>query len=265
MNAPPRLEARQLWKAYGQVEALKGVDLEIDGSEVVALMGDNGAGKSTVVKILSGALRADSGDVLVDGEPKVFRSPVDARREGIETVYQDLALAEDLPIWANLFLGREVLRGAFRRNGVPTWPRWLDKRVMRQRASHELGGLGVPIPSVDATIAELSGGQRQAVAVARGVAWGRKLVLMDEPTANLGVDEQRNVHRLIRLLVEVGIPVLLISHNLHEVFSVASRIVVLRRGERVAAMATTETNTDEVIAYITGARTRTGMQGAAPA
>jgi simple sugar transport system ATP-binding protein len=249
----PVLETKGLSKWYGHVEALRGVDLRIYPGEVVALVGDNGAGKSTFVKTVAGVHLADEGELFLNGERVRFRSPLDARRSGIETVYQDLALANDLTVWGNLFLGREIrVKGRARSLG------WMDKRAMRERAREELGRLRITIDSVDARIEDLSGGQRQAVAVARSMTWGRKLVMMDEPTANLGVEQGEKVARLVRTLAGHRIAVLLISHNLSQVFALADRVVVLRHGRIVADRRTGATSKEQVVGWITGALAEDG-------
>jgi ABC-type sugar transport system ATPase subunit len=230
------------------VQALTGVSMHVDAGEIVGLVGDNSAGKSTLVKIIAGAHRPDAGSMFVAGEEVEFRGPLDARERGIETVYQDLALAPDLSVWANLFLGREqYVRGPGRIVG------WMNMRVMRQRAQAELVRLQIPIPDVDVAVDELSGGQRQAVAVARSIAWGRRLVMMDEPTASLGVEEQEKVAALVRGLAEQQLAVLLVTHNLAQVFELAQRVVVLRRGRRVAARPIEKTTREEIVGLITGA------------
>jgi ABC-type sugar transport system ATPase subunit len=242
------LEVRGISKAYGHVQALRDVSLHVDAGEIVALVGDNGAGKSTLVKIIAGADRADQGAVLVAGEEVELRAPLDARERGIETVYQDFALAPDLSVWANLFLGRErYVRGPGRIVG------WMDKRAMRERAQAELLRLQISLPDVDLPVEDLSGGQRQAVAVARSIAWGRRLVVMDEPTASLGVEEQEKVAGLVRRLAEQQLAVLLISHNVAQVFELAQRVVVLRRGRRVAIRSVEQTTREEIVGLITGA------------
>jgi ABC-type sugar transport system ATPase subunit len=247
-NPAALLEVRGVSKAYGHVQALIDVSMHVDAGEIVALVGDNGAGKSTLVKMIAGADRTDRGAILVSGEEVEFRSPLDARERGIETVYQDLALAPDLSVWSNLFLGREqYVRGPGRIVG------WMDKRAMRQRAQAELVRLQIPIPDVDVAVDDLSGGQRQAVAVARSIAWGRRLVMMDEPTASLGVEEQENVAALVRGLAKHQLAILLVSHNLAQVFELAQRVVVLRHGRRVAVRSIEKTTREEIVGLITGA------------
>jgi ABC-type sugar transport system ATPase subunit len=251
LASPPRaalLEVRGVSKAYGHVQALFDVSMHVDAGEIVALVGDNGAGKSTLVKLIAGAHRPDAGAILVSGEEVEFHSPLDARERGIETVYQDFALAPDLSVWANLFLGREqYVRGPARFVG------WMNKRAMRERAHAELARLQIPIPDVDVAVDNLSGGQRQAVAVARSIAWGRRLVMMDEPTASLGVEEQEHVAALVRRLAEHELAVLLVSHNLAQVFELAQRVVVLRRGRRVGVRSIEQTTREEIVGLITGA------------
>jgi ABC-type sugar transport system ATPase subunit len=247
-NGAPLLEVRGVSKAYGHVQALVDGSMHVDAGEIVALVGDNGAGKSTLVKMVAGADRPDEGAILVSGEEVEFHGPLDARERGIETVYQDLALAPDLSVWANLFLGREQhVRGPGRIVG------WMNKRAMRQRARAELVRLQIPIPDVDVPVENLSGGQRQAVAVARSIAWGKRLVMMDEPTASLGVEEQENVAALVRSLAEHRVAVVLVSHNLAQVFELADRVVVLRRGRRVAVRPIGKTTREEIVGLITGA------------
>jgi ABC-type sugar transport system ATPase subunit len=242
------LEVRGVSKAYGHVQALVDVSMHVEAGEIVALVGDNAAGKSTLVKLIAGAHRQDEGAILVSGEEVEFRSPLDARERGIETVYQDLALAPDLSVWANLYLGREqYVRGPGRMVG------WMNTRAMRRRAQDALQRLQIPIPDVDVAVDDLSGGQRQAVAVARSITWGRRLVMMDEPTASLGVEEQEKVAALVRRLAEQQLAVLLVSHNLAQVFELAQRVVVLRRGRRVAVRSIAETTREEIVGLITGA------------
>jgi simple sugar transport system ATP-binding protein len=247
----PLLEARGIEKRYGRVRALRGADFSVLPQEVVALVGDNGAGKSTLVKVLSGVIQPDAGELLVGGRPVTFADPVAAREHGIETVFQDLALAPDLDPAANLFLGREVLRpGLLGRLGV------LDRRAMRERTAEAFGTLGVGLQSTAAPVATLSGGQRQGVAVSRAVTWASKVVFMDEPTAALGVVQTRKVLDLIRRVRDQGVSVVLISHNLPEVLEVADRIEVLRLGRRVAQLRASETTMEEVVGAMTGAVTQ---------
>ncbi|HLS33275.1 MAG TPA: ATP-binding cassette domain-containing protein, partial [Brevibacterium sp.] len=212
----PVLEARGLTKSFGHVRAMQGADFELYPGEVLAVVGDNGAGKSTLIKALSGAYVPDAGEIRMEGEPVSFRSPLDARARGIETVYQDLAVAPALDIATNLFLGREI-----RRSGIAGRVfRMLDGGAMRTEARRQLDALGVRIPDVRQPVETLSGGQRQSVAVARAAAFGTRVVIMDEPTAALGVRESGMVLDLIRRIRDRGLPVVLISHNMPQVFEI---------------------------------------------
>jgi fructose transport system ATP-binding protein len=245
----PVLQARAISKAYGHVQALRDVDLELLPGEVLGLVGDNGAGKSTLIKILSGAVQPDSGQILVDGRIVHLRSPIDAQRYGIETVYQELAIVPMMDIAENLFLGREE-----RMPGVlGRVLRFIDKRSMRRKAAETFESLNIGIKSVRQRVDLLSGGQRQGVAVARAVAFGRHIVIMDEPTAALGVRESRGVIELIRRINAQGISVILISHNMPQVLEVTHRIMVLRHGRRVGVVRTAETDMEQVVRLITGA------------
>ncbi len=250
MSAPtPILQARALVKRFGHVVALNGVDFELYPGEITAIIGDNGAGKSTLIKTLSGAFQPDEGEILLDGEHVRFRSPLDARRAGIETVYQDLAVAPSLDIAANIFLGREL-----RRSGLVGYLlRALDKRTMRREAARHFSELKIGIPSIGQAVENLSGGQRQGVAVARAAAWGRRLVIMDEPTAALGVKETRQVLDLILRVRERGLPVILISHDMPHVFELADRIQIMRLGKRVAVVTPQTHSMPEAVAIMTGA------------
>jgi simple sugar transport system ATP-binding protein len=249
-TATPLLEARNLVKHYGHVLALDGANFTAYPGEVVALIGDNGAGKSTLVKALSGAIRADSGQILVAGSPVSMGSPLDARRHGIETVYQDLALAPDLDAAANLHLGREIYR--FRLLHI------LNKPEMRRRAVKAFADLGVELKDVTAPVVTLSGGQRQSVAVARAVAYASKIIFMDEPTAALGVVQRKRVLDNIRRVRDRGITVILISHNMPEVLSVADRVEVMRMGRRVARFNASEATVEQLVGAMTGALTLEG-------
>jgi fructose transport system ATP-binding protein len=245
----PVLQARGIVKRFGHVTALSGADFDLYAGEVVAVIGDNGAGKSTLIKVLSGALQPDEGELRLDGEPVHFRTPLDARRAGIETVYQDLAVAPALDIAQNLFLGREL-----RRPGpLGSVLRMLDKRGMRRQAGEALSELKIGVQSLGVAVENLSGGQRQGVAVARAAAWGRRVVIMDEPTAALGVKETGQVIDLIKRVRERGLPVILISHDMPHVFELADRIHIMRLGKR-AAVVTPKTHTmNEAVAIMTGA------------
>jgi ABC-type sugar transport system ATPase subunit len=253
----PVIEARRITKRYGALTALQDVDLAIRPGEVVGLVGDNGAGKSTLVKILSGATPPTAGELYVDGRPTAIHSPLDARREGIETVYQDLALAPDLTVAENLFIGRELTRGGIRRALGS-----LDRRAMNRHAREQLDRLRIRIDSVTDRADFLSGGQRQAIAVARAVAWGRRVILMDEPTAALGVEEQQKVAGLIEEVRRNGIPVLLISHNIPQVHDICDRIVVLFHGRVVADLDKSEADVQEVVMWITGVALARARQAA---
>jgi fructose transport system ATP-binding protein len=252
MNDPaptPVLEARGLVKRYGQVTALDGADFELYPGEVLAVIGDNGAGKSTLIKALSGALVPDEGEIFLDGKPVHFRSPLEARRLGIETVYQDLAVAPALDIAENLFLGREVRRRGFLGSGL----RMLDKRRMREESRGHMQSLKIGIRSMRQTVETLSGGQRQGVAVARSTAFARHVVIMDEPTAALGVKESHMVLDLIREVRDRGLPVILISHNMPQVFEVSDRVHIQRLGRRVAVVEPRNFSMADAVAIMTGA------------
>ena len=252
----PVIEARQITKRYGALTALQGVDLAIRPGEVVGLVGDNGAGKSTLVKILSGAIAPTSGELYIDGRRATVHSPLDARREGIETVYQDLALAPDLTVAENLFIGREL-----KRSGPLGLVGSLDRRAMNRHAREQLDRLRIRIDSVSDRADSLSGGQRQAIAVARAVAWGRRVILMDEPTAALGVEEQAKVAGLIEEVRRNGIPVLIVSHNIPQVHEICDRIVVLFHGRVVANLDKSDADVEEVVMWITGAALARSRKG----
>jgi simple sugar transport system ATP-binding protein len=245
------LEAVDVVKRYGSVEALRGASFEVKSGEVVALIGDNGAGKSTLVKCMAGAEQPTSGTLRFEGREVRFDSPTSARRIGIETVYQDLAVAPDLDPAANLFLGREL-----RRAGVLGWLGMLDKPEMRRRASAEFNRLGITLQDMDVPIGALSGGQRQSVAVARSVVWASKVVFMDEPTAALGVVQRERVLDVIRRVRDEGIAVVLISHNMPEVLAVSDRVEVLRLGRRVARFTAAEATLEDLVGAMTGALTQ---------
>ncbi len=252
--AEPLLEAKGIVKSFGRVRALRGADFRVYPGEVVALIGDNGAGKSTLVKCLSGVYHPEAGEVIFDGRPVSIPSPEAARELGIETVYQDLALAPDLESSANLFLGREQLRP-----GPLGWLGFLDNAAMRRRTRDAFGDLGVGVQDVTAPVATFSGGQRQGVAVARAVTWASRVVFMDEPTAALGVVQTRKVLDLIGRVRDRGLAVVLISHNMPEVMEVSDRVEVLRLGERVGIFRRGEFKMEELVGSMTGALT----QGAA--
>jgi simple sugar transport system ATP-binding protein len=233
------------------VRALRGANFTVLPGEVVALVGDNGAGKSTLVKTLAGVHRPDEGEIRFDGQPVQIGSPLEARALGLETVYQDLALAADLDPAANLFMGREVLRG-----GLLGKLGFLDKREMHRRAAEAFNTLGIGLQDSTAPVATMSGGQRQGVAVSRAVTWASKVVFMDEPTAALGVVQTRHVLDLIMSVRDQGLSVVLISHNMPEVFEVADRIEVLRLGERVAQLKRQDVTMEDVVGAMTGAITQ---------
>jgi D-xylose transport system ATP-binding protein len=246
----PILEMKRISKSFGAVQALTDVDFEVYGGEVVALVGDNGAGKSTLIKCLSGAHTADAGTILIDGGEVKITIPSDATRLGVETVYQDLALCDNLDVVANMFLGREP---AGLRGFGP-----LQELEMERQSLDVLETLHVTtIPSLRQTVASLSGGQRQSVAISRSVMWSARLVILDEPTAALGVAQSEQVHALVKRLRERGLGVVVITHNLHEVFELADRIIVLRLGRRVATFEQHSTTPEEVVAAITGVREET--------
>ena len=247
----PVLRARGLIKTYGRVIGLDGVDLDLYPGEVLAIIGDNGAGKSTLVKALTGAVTPDSGEIWLDGQPVHFRTPMDARAAGIETVYQTLAVAPALDIASNLFLGREE-----RRPGILGALRMLDKKGMKDKAGASMAELGIgTIQNMGQAVETLSGGQRQAVAVARAAAFATKFVVLDEPTAALGVKETGQVLNLIRKIKAKGLPIILISHNMPNVFEVADRIHIARLGG-CAGIITPQSHTPtEAVAIMTGAAT----------
>ncbi|MBP0579972.1 sugar ABC transporter ATP-binding protein [Labrys sp. LIt4] len=243
------LEARNIVKRYGHVTALDGVDFELRKGEILAVVGDNGAGKSSLIKALTGALKPDSGEILLDGQPVHFKGPLDARHRGIETVYQDLAVAPALDISSNLFLGREL-----RMQGVlGTVFRRLDKTRMREEARKAMAELKFRLPSIHNAVEALSGGQRQGVAVARAALFAKKLAIMDEPTAALGVRETGQVLELIRAIRDRGLPVVLISHNMPNVFELADRIHIMRLGRRAAVVSPKTHSMADVVAIMTGA------------
>ena len=244
----PVLELRGVSKHFGAVQALQGVDFSVSAGEVMALVGDNGAGKSTLIKCIAGIHPIDEGEILFEGEPVTVRGPKDAARLGIEIVYQDLALADNLDVVQNMFLGREDTSGPLKT---------LDETEMERRASETLASLSVTtIRSVRQTVAGLSGGQRQSVAVAKAVMWNSKVVILDEPTAALGVAQTRQVLDLVKRLGDQGLAVILVSHNLHDVFEVAHSITVLRLGQDVARMAKEDVTQAQVVEAITAGKMR---------
>jgi fructose transport system ATP-binding protein len=243
------MQAKGVVKRYGQVTALDGADFELRAGEILAVIGDNGAGKSSLIKCLSGATVPDEGEILLDGAPVHFKSPIDARRRGIETVYQDLAVAPAMSIAENLFLGREL-----RRPGVLGRVfRMLDKKAMLEQSIARMNDLKVGIRSMNQAVETLSGGQRQCVAVARAAAFAEHVVILDEPTAALGVKEGNMVLELIRRVRDKGLPVILISHNMPHVFEIADRIHVARLGRRAAVLNPKKISMSDTVAVMTGA------------
>jgi len=242
----PLLEVRNLSKNFGAVHALSDFSMVVKAGEVVAIAGDNGAGKSTLIKAVAGVYPPSSGEILLDGKQMHFSSPQNARESGIETIYQDLALADNLSIGANIFLGREPMRKAF--GFLPV----LDRESMAEAARKTMATLDFHVTRMDAPLSNFSGGQRQAVAIGRAVYWDAKILIMDEPTAALGVPEQRKVVALIHQLRKQGRGVIFISHNLQDIFAVADRIIVLRRGVEVGERMITDTSHDEVVRLMIG-------------
>lgn len=258
MSSDIVLKTENLTKHYGGVHALVGANFEMKKGEHVAIMGDNGAGKSTFVRQITGVEQRTSGNVSLYGEDVSFAGPLDARQAGIETVFQTLALADDLDVPDNLFLGRELTKwnwlGPFRR---------LDYKAMRTATMNGLEKTGVKIPNIRNSIQNMSGGQRQCVAIARTATFASKLTIMDEPTAALGVQETAQVENIIRNMKERGAPLILVSHNMRQVFDLVDRIVVFRRGRIVANLNKDETDGQDVVAYITGVKTGAEFEGAA--
>jgi simple sugar transport system ATP-binding protein len=244
----PLLRVEELTKRFGGLVAVDKVSVDILPGEVLGLVGDNGAGKSTLIKMVSGVYQPDEGNIYFDGMNVNFAGPREARDLGIETIYQDLALAENLDVGSNIFLGREIKQpylGGLLHS--------LDRRKMREESVTILQKLEIHVPSLTQQIRNLSGGQRQAVAIARSIYWNARLMIMDEPTAALGVSEQRKVLYLVRTLAEQGVPVFIISHNMQDVFAVADRIVILRRGKKVGERIASETTPDEIVSLMVGA------------
>jgi fructose transport system ATP-binding protein len=253
MSAQPQIvmQARGLVKRYGQVTALDGSDFELRAGEILAVIGDNGAGKSSLIKCLSGATIPDEGEMQLDGRVIHFKSPIDARRVGIETVYQDLAVAPAMTIAENLFLGREILRPGV----LGSVLRMIDKKKMLEQSVERMNELKVGIRSMTQAVETLSGGQRQCVAVARAAAFAEHVVILDEPTAALGVKEGNMVLELIRRVRDKGLPVILISHNMPHVFEIADRIHVARLGKRGAVLNPKKISMSDTVAVMTGALT----------
>ncbi len=251
MTQEPLLTARGLVKRYGRVTALDHADFDLYAGEVLAVIGDNGAGKSSLIKAISGAVHPDEGEIKLDGKVINFRSPMEARDAGIETVYQNLALSPALSIADNMFLGREI-----RKPGIlGSWLRMLDRKAMEKQARDKLTELGLmTIQNISQAVETLSGGQRQGVAVARAAAFGSKVVIMDEPTAALGVKESRRVLELTQDVKKRGLPIVLISHNMPHVFEVADRIHIHRLGKRLCVINPKEYTMSDAVAFMTGAK-----------
>lgn len=251
MSSQPLLTARGLVKRYGRVTALNNADFDLYPGEILAVIGDNGAGKSSLIKAISGAITPDEGEILLEGKPVRFKSPMEAREAGIETVYQNLALSPALSIADNMFLGREI-----RKPGIMgSVFRMLDRPAMEKRARDKLTELGLmTIQNISQAVETLSGGQRQGVAVARAAAFGSKVVIMDEPTAALGVKESRRVLELILDVKRRGLPIVLISHNMPHVFEVADRIHIHRLGRRLTVIDPKEYSMSDAVAFMTGAK-----------
>ena len=250
MSVTPVLQARGLVKRYGRVVAIDGADFDLLPGEILAVIGDNGAGKTTLIKSLVGAVQPDAGAIRLDGKPVEFRSPIEARAAGIETVYQNLALAPALSVAENMFLGRERRKSGWRGRYLRT----LDRAGMRREARQRLAELGImTVQNIDLPVEALSGGQRQAIAVARATAFGTRVVVMDEPTAALGVNEARRVLELILDVKRRGMPIVLISHNMPHVFEVADRIHIHRLGKRIAVVEPKACSMSDAVAIMTGA------------
>lgn len=245
-SSAPLLEVRNLSRHFGAVKALDNCSLSVRPGEVVALAGDNGAGKTTMIKAVSGVYPPTAGEILLEGKPVSFSSPEDAREKGIETIYQDLALADNLSIGANIYLGREPMKRAF--GFLPV----LDRKAMAKAAEDTMALLDFHVKRLEAPVSNFSGGQRQAVAIGRAVFWNAKILIMDEPTAALGVPEQRKVIALIKSLKAQGKGVIFISHNLQDIFAVSDRIVVLRRGVVAGARNIADTDHDEIVKLMVG-------------
>lgn len=240
----PRIEVRGVRKSFGAVEALKGVDLTIHPGEILGLVGDNGAGKSTLMKILSGAQKPDGGSIIFEGEEVRFNHPRDARAQKIEMVYQDLSLCEDLDVAGNIFLGREPKWGSLRG--------FVDRRRMHREAKETLESLGIKLPYTDVPVRDLSGGQRQSIAIGRAISFDPKVLIMDEPTAALAVQEVEHVLELIQEVARRDVSVIFITHRLQDLFKVCHRIVVMYEGTNVADLVTSETSIEDVIHNIVG-------------
>ena len=242
----PLLEVKNITKRFGGLTAVDNVSMEVFPGEVVGILGDNGAGKSTLIKVISGVHHAEMGQTFFEGRRVKINNAMEALKIGIETIYQDLALAENMNVYSNIFLGREKLRKFLGMVDV------LDHEYMHSEAKKVLNRLEIKIPSLKNKIRNLSGGQRQAVAISRSIYWNAKLLIMDEPTAALGVAEQKKVLSLVKTLSAQGVSIIMISHQLHDVFSVATRLIIMRRARKVAERITKKTNADEVVGLIVG-------------
>ncbi len=249
-NSEPVLRLQNLFKRFGGLTAVNDVSVDIYRGEVIGLVGDNGAGKSTLIKMISGVYRPEGGSIFLDDDEITLSSPMEARHMGIETIYQDLALCENLDATINIFLGREPMKrmlGVFKQ---------VDRALMLEESEKVLERLDITIPGLTRPIRQMSGGQRQAVAIARAVYWNANLVIMDEPTAALAVPEQRKVHELVKTLRSENVPVIIISHNLQDIFAVADRIVVMRRGRKVGDLMAADTSGDELVSLMVGAEVK---------
>lgn len=240
------LEVKNIVKRFGGLTAVDNVNMKILPGEVVGILGDNGAGKSTLIKVISGVYHAEGGQIFFEGQKIKISNPMEALKIGIETIYQDLALAENMNVYSNIFLGREKLKKYLGLINV------LDHDYMLNESKKMLNRLEINIPSLENKIMNLSGGQRQAVAISRSIYWNARLLIMDEPTAALGVAEREKVLNLVKTLSSQGVSVIIISHQIHDVFSVATRLLIMRRGKKVAERLTEKTNTDEVVGLIVG-------------
>lgn len=253
----PALEVKHISKSFGNIKALKDVSFTINKGEVVGLLGDNGAGKSTLVNCISGIFKHSDGEILINGEAVTFNSPQDSRKHGIETVYQDLAVIPEFDIAANLYLNREILH----KNPILRAIGWLDKKAMEKQAQTALSRLNSRIPSFAEKISNLSGGQRQAVSIGRAVNWGADIVVMDEPTAALGVEQSAQVNELIKLISSQGVSVLLISHNMQHVMQTCDRAIVLFQGKSSADVKIKDVTAQDLVGLITGAISQSDLKG----
>ena len=242
----PLLEVKNITKRFGGLTAVDNVDMQIYPGEVVGILGDNGAGKSTLIKVISGVYHAEAGQIFFESRKIKISNPTEALKIGIETIYQDLALAENMNVYSNVFLGREKLKKFLYFIDV------LDHEYMLNESKKVLNRLDINIPSLKNKISTLSGGERQAVAISRSIYWNAKLLIMDEPTAALGVAEQKKVLNLVNTLSSQGVSVIIISHQIHDVFSVATKLLIMRRGKKVAERITKKTSADEIVGLIVG-------------